>query len=115
MMTPFLRCAMVTSILSALTAALSTAQPKQEVSPPIIPIQFAGVPNSPDAPVNPGGWLIQIARRSGLAPAGVPDLTITSSGAVLCSASEECRPTIEGRELTTLSQLVVQPWPAFGG
>jgi len=68
-----------------------------------------------DAPDVPGGWLIQIATTGGLASAGPSTMTITSTGAVTCVGQlPQCRGTLESRELTALSQLILQPWPSFG-
>jgi hypothetical protein len=68
-----------------------------------------------DAPDVPGGWLIQIATTGGFASAGASTMTITSTGAVTCVGPlPQCRGTIESRELTALSQLILQPWPSFG-
>jgi len=67
-----------------------------------------------DAPDVPGGWLIQIAATGGLASAGASAMTITSTGTVTCVGSlPQCRSTIESRELTALSQRILQAWPAF--
>jgi hypothetical protein len=42
-------------------------------------------------------------------------MTITSTGVVTCVGQlPQCRDTIESRELTALSQLILQPWPSFG-
>jgi hypothetical protein len=105
---PLLRCAIQTFALSSLIVTSSAAQTPQVSSQAnavadVVPSQFAGMPNSPDAPDSPGGWLIQIATIGQFASTGI-DLTITSSGVVTCARHpEDCRATVEGPALAARS------------
>ncbi len=86
------------------------------ISSSLVKISGQGADRAPvDAPDVPGGWLIQIATTGGFASAGASTMTITSTGAVTCMGPlPQCRSTVESRELTALSQLILRPWPSFG-
>jgi hypothetical protein len=109
MNTPLLHRVIRTVIASCLIVGPSLVTVSAQIAD-TAPLELA------DAPEMPGGWLIVITTTRGLDASGTSALTITSSGVVTCVGQLPlCRGTIEGQELTSLSQLILQPWPSLGG
>jgi len=77
-----------------------------------VPVQFASTPRPPAAPDGAGGWSMLIATRGGLADGSNSDFVVTSAGSVTCGG-DPCQQSLDARDLTNLSSLVRQSWPAL--
>jgi hypothetical protein len=96
-------------VSAAVSAQTQTTMPAAVITR-IVP-GIGAVSDPPDAPETPGAWSAVIVTRSGFGTG--TERTLTSAGAVNCSAGAACRPTLSEQELTTVSALLVQTTTAF--